>query len=70
MTQPTISFVFEDTRYFVSMDAYDTNYILLPDGRTLQAQGWFESFPPQVGGLVVVDSFEGATPAQYESTTL
>ena len=64
MTQPTISFIFEDTHYSVSMDAYDTNHILLPDGRTLQAQGWRESFPPQVSGLIVVDSFDGATPAQ------
>jgi hypothetical protein len=38
---------FEGVKYEVDLEAYETDKILLPDGRLLQVQGWHESHPPK-----------------------
>ncbi len=42
-----ICFVFEGVRYTVSSRACDVPYIVLPDGRLLEAESWSESTQPQ-----------------------
>lgn len=62
-----ISVFFEDKEYKVSMEAYQTNLIGLPDGRVLQANMWMESYPPQHGQLRVVETpkMENVISAQF-----
>lgn len=53
------SFIFEDKRYQVSIEAYEqSGNIKLPDGRILEVDGWLESMPPQpsISGVVTETS--------------
>ncbi len=52
--EPEIRFHYDGVNYVVGMQAYDLNKIVLPDGRVLEATGWYESYPPQPDGLVEV----------------
>lgn len=68
-----IKFSFEDENYEVGMEAYNTNKILLPDGRVLEVSGWLESYPPHAMGLFVkigatADNF--TIPATLKEQTL
>lgn len=49
-----IKFTFEEENYEVAMEAYNTNKILLPDGRILGVTGWLERFPPIAQGLTLM----------------
>jgi hypothetical protein len=51
-----IIFGFEEKRYTVSVAAYPTGNIQLPDGRQLSVGMWMESYPPQVSGLKLVET--------------
>ena len=50
-----IVFEFEGITYECSQLAYRKNKIVLPDGKVLEADDWFEGLPPQPSGLIVVD---------------
>lgn len=48
-----IQFSFEGEHYTASMDFYEHNRCVLPDGRVLSAKTWLESSPPQPAVLFV-----------------
>ncbi len=50
----TIQFRFEGVLYEVGPRAAYDPYIILPDGRALKADGWYETSPPQPCGFKVV----------------
>jgi len=50
-----IHFTHQGVSYTVDMDAYQVNNILLPTGEMLEVQMWLESYPPQVGGVKVIE---------------
>lgn len=54
----SIIFEFDGQRYRVPMEAYDYDFIKLPDGRVLEVDGWLESDPPQPMGLTVLQTAE------------
>ncbi len=45
-----IQFAWNGKRYRVSGEAYNREYIVLPNGVVLQPTGWLESSPPQLDG--------------------
>jgi hypothetical protein len=49
--EPTIRFEWNGVQYAVSMEAYDTPLIVLPDGTVLQVTSWFETSPPRIVSL-------------------
>ena len=59
--EPPIRFQFAGISYECPYDACTSGFIVLPDGRVLKVGVWFESYPPQPGGLVLMCS---ATPAK------
>lgn len=61
---PDIEFVYEGVPYTVSSRAYDTDLIILPDGRALEVYGWSETEPPSPIELHQVHHlYTGFTPA-------
>jgi hypothetical protein len=51
MINQEIKFSFEDRVYVAPAEFYDTNRAKLPDGRIVEAGGWFETMPPIPGGI-------------------
>lgn len=51
MEKQMIMFSFEGKNYEVSMDAYEQDIIVLPDGTLLQVDGWWERIPPRPRAL-------------------
>ncbi len=49
-----IHFTWKEKKYSVADEAYDSDYIVLPDGVILRPTGWLESFPPQLAGAVEI----------------
>ena len=49
-----IQFAFESKNYEVDLCAYESDMILLPDGRMLHVSGWLESCPPKPQSLEIV----------------
>jgi len=48
---PDITFTYDGKKYTVGSKAYNLNLIVLPDGRALKAESWFETYPPIPNGL-------------------
>jgi len=60
-----IRFDWKGKMYKVSMEAYDKNRIVLPDGTLLAANSWLESMPPQPAGLHEINHmFSGSSPEE------
>ena len=64
MEHQDIVFRFEGRRYIAPGDFYVHNAARLPDGRLIRADDWFESMPPQPGGLTVVASADAYVEAR------
>jgi hypothetical protein len=41
-----VRFRYLSKAYKVDISAYDLNLIVLPDGKTIKANSWLESYPP------------------------
>jgi hypothetical protein len=46
-----IHFDYKGQNYQVGMEAYDKDCIVLPDNTVVYVNGWFETCPPQPGGI-------------------
>jgi hypothetical protein len=67
MPELEIYFVWNDRRYAVSLRAYSTNCIRLPDGTILGVGNWFETYPPQPQGLYPIPPL-GSTHTDADQT--